>query len=860
MKRILAILLAFILVLTLSACHKHSWEPATCDKPKTCSVCGKTSGDPLGHSWGEPEYEWSEDLSSVTASRFCQNDHSHVESETVVPVVEETKAATCTEPGESVFTAAFENTIFEPQVRVEALPEALGHAWGEPEYEWSEDLSSITATRVCANDPSHVETEIADVTAELTKPASCEEPGETCYSAVFGNEAFAPQSRTEADIEPLGHAWGEIRYEWAEDLSSVTATRVCANDPSHIETETAAVTREVTKPASCEEPGETCYSAVFENEAFGAQSRTETDIEALGHSWGEITYEWSDDLSSVTATRVCANDPSHVETETAAVTAEVLSDASCDEPGETVFTAVFANEALEAQSRTETSADAEGHVWCEPTYEWAEDLSSVTATRVCERDAAHVETETVQTSASTITNPSCSAAGETSYAAHFENPTFADQIRVEADIEALGHAWGEPTYEWAEDLSSITATRVCANDPSHVETETAAVTAEITKPAVCEEAGQTTYTAVFENEAFEAQSRTETDIEALGHAWGEPSYEWAEDLSSITATRVCANDPAHVETETAAVTAEITKPAVCEEMGDTTYSAVFENEAFEAQSRTETDIEALGHAWGEPSYEWAEDLSSITATRVCANDPSHAESETVAVTSEVTKPATCTEMGDTTYSAVFENEAFAPQSRTETDIEALGHSWMKATHRAPQTCSVCGETEGDPLPIHFFDMSFKEFRQLFNKTYAGSMNLTTSRKGFELHMNRDNMVTSGFDNAVRVYHADEFKPGSHSSLKMLKRFNLLEISYVSDSPRFDTSISARVAQLGYRAAKILDPTLGQTAFFKDGLDLFDAKGNEQSFTHNGFVYTLSCSRDGGSYRYVFTMTLEENLD
>ena len=263
MKRILAILLAFILVLTLSACHKHSWEPATCDKPKTCSACGKTLGDPLGHSWGEPSYEWAEDLSSVTASRVCKNDKSHVESETVAPVVTETKAATCTEPGESSFSAEFENTIFAPQVRVEALPEALGHNWGEPEYEWSEDLSSITATRVCRNDPAHVETEIADVTAEITKPASCEEPGETTYSAVFGNEAFEAQSRTEADIEALGHAWGEPSYEWAEDLSSVTAARVCENDPSHVETETAATAVEVLRGGGCEEPCDVTYTAVF---------------------------------------------------------------------------------------------------------------------------------------------------------------------------------------------------------------------------------------------------------------------------------------------------------------------------------------------------------------------------------------------------------------------------------------------------------------------------------------------------------------------------------------------------------------------------------------------------------------------
>jgi len=43
---------------TCSVCGKtegsalgHKWNAATCDKAKTCSVCGKTEGSPLGHKW-----------------------------------------------------------------------------------------------------------------------------------------------------------------------------------------------------------------------------------------------------------------------------------------------------------------------------------------------------------------------------------------------------------------------------------------------------------------------------------------------------------------------------------------------------------------------------------------------------------------------------------------------------------------------------------------------------------------------------------------------------------------------------------------------------------------------------------------
>lgn len=44
---------------TCSSCGKtegtvlgHNWEKATCEIPKTCSICGKTQGDALGHELG----------------------------------------------------------------------------------------------------------------------------------------------------------------------------------------------------------------------------------------------------------------------------------------------------------------------------------------------------------------------------------------------------------------------------------------------------------------------------------------------------------------------------------------------------------------------------------------------------------------------------------------------------------------------------------------------------------------------------------------------------------------------------------------------------------------------------------------
>ena len=82
-------------------------------------------------------------------------------------------------------------------------------------------------------------------------------------------------------------------------------------------------------------------------------------------------------------------------------------------------------------------------------------------------------------------------------------------------VPAIGHKWNAPTFSWTTDNESVTATRVCKNDPKHKETETVKTTAKVTKPATYTAKGQTTYTAKFSNEAFKTQAKTLTNIDRL---------------------------------------------------------------------------------------------------------------------------------------------------------------------------------------------------------------------------------------------------------------------------------------------------------------------------------------------------------
>ncbi|MBO4374808.1 MAG: hypothetical protein J5829_06850 [Lachnospiraceae bacterium] len=56
----------------------HTWVEATCTKPKTCSVCGATEGEALGHEWDEntPNYQQAK-----TCSRCGQTEGNPLEAE-----------------------------------------------------------------------------------------------------------------------------------------------------------------------------------------------------------------------------------------------------------------------------------------------------------------------------------------------------------------------------------------------------------------------------------------------------------------------------------------------------------------------------------------------------------------------------------------------------------------------------------------------------------------------------------------------------------------------------------------------------------------------------------------------------------
>ncbi|MBQ9020973.1 MAG: hypothetical protein IJ113_03010, partial [Eggerthellaceae bacterium] len=304
-----------------------------------------------------------------------------------------------------------------------------------------------------------------------------------------------------------------------------------------------------------------------------------------------------------------------------------------------------------------------GHDWGEPSYEWAADNSSVTAKRVCKRDSSHVETETVDTTSEVTTQPTCEGKGKTTYTATFEKDAFETQTKTVEDIDALDHDWGDWTVTTAPTCSAEgEEERVCKRDSAHKDTGKVAI-----------------------------------DDDA--HEWTFAEFTWTgnetDGYTAVAASYVCKHDSGHTTSANASLSEEVTE-STCTAPGKTAYTAtIAAADSLDGQEHTEAKdakpTDPKEHDWNAPTYTWADDNSSVTATRVCKRDASHVEHETAEASSSVTKQPTCEEKGETTYTATFENTAFEKQTKTVEDIDALNHDWGEWTVTTAPTCTEEGE-------------------------------------------------------------------------------------------------------------------------------------------------------------------------
>ena len=186
----------------------------------------------LGHKYGEPTWTWNDDHTKATAVFTCANDKSHVEK-LEATVTSNTTAAKCEEDGATVYTATVSLDGQDYTDTQKDVIKATGHKYGKPEWKWTDDNKTATATFTCENDKSHVKTEEAKI-SEKSEDATCTKAGKVTYTATVKLNGETYTDTKEVEGTALGHDYKVSEkdgWKWTADKEkgyTAVATFVCS--------------------------------------------------------------------------------------------------------------------------------------------------------------------------------------------------------------------------------------------------------------------------------------------------------------------------------------------------------------------------------------------------------------------------------------------------------------------------------------------------------------------------------------------------------------------------------------------------------------------------------------------------------
>ncbi len=372
-------------------------------------------------------------------------------------------------------------------------------------------------------------------------------------------------------------------------------------------------------------------------------------VNSGNHSFGAPSYVWSDDGKTCTATRVCARDGSHKETETATVVngkiaSAVKTPATCTVMGTTTYTATFTGTAFMKQTKD------------------VQDIPVI----------AHSESETWTTDGAQHWKV-CAVCGAitTAKANHSGGTATCASGKL---CETCGAAYGETDPANHADLQAVPEQAAACTEDGH------------TAHWYC--SGCNKYYA--DAQAAEEISAADVVLAATGHAYGG----WTN-LNETQHRRVCANDESHVETENHSWNDGVVTTAVdCETDGVKTYTCTV------CGAKKTEAIPAIGHNYGD----WTS-LTPELHQRFCGNNPLHVERAPHNWDAgTVVNAATCAAFGKMVYHCVD-----CPATKEESIAKTSDHPWGAYVVTQPatchdagvktRTCGLCGKTEDATVPI-----------------------------------------------------------------------------------------------------------------------------------------------------------------
>ena len=537
--------------------------------------------------WTYEGYSWSSDYATVTFHYRVEK--SGRTKDVTVNSEKSEKSPTCTEAGEILYTATVHSwdapdALIRTVTKTVPVPKLEHNYPVEPESISFKGLSDLgdkptaVATYECIRCGQTKTEEVTDLTYVELKKATCIEDGEGYWVASAGgktqeSELVHPRKTGRHDFTEKDAA--HVTFAFAEDGKTAVATIRCAHCDATT-TQTVTCTAKVTTPATCTEWGVTTYTATYGD---ASASVDKTDIKPLGHDFTDYDFHWVDEETCMEA--IAQLSCSRCEGVTETIPAEVTVDrvANCTTTGkETHKASLYIDGELYETLSKEFYPAALGHLYTGATLAWDDNTyMTATASLDCQReDCSHVEKETVNALIIPKVAPTCTETGvdihRVTYSLEGEEVA---RLEEEVTVKALGHKF-----------------------LNYVSDGNATCTKDGTKTAVCE------------RQNCNATDTVNDEGSALGHDYGNKdnsnvTFTFSEDGKAAVATVTCVragctvSEDGHTCTADAKVTAEVTKPATCTEMGETTYTATYENAS---ATKTVVDVPALGHSFTNYVY------------------------------------------------------------------------------------------------------------------------------------------------------------------------------------------------------------------------------------------------------------------
>lgn len=422
----------------------------------------------------------------------------------------------------------------------------------------------------------------------------------------------------------------------------------------------------------------------------------------------------------------------------------VTVDPECEKPGYTLHTCTLCGDKF-----TDGETPARNHEWS--TYKHIEKDGTHYHYRtcvICRTD----ETEEECVLAPQTTDPTCDAAGYTTYTCNLCGNSFTGN-----ETKKLEHAWSG----WSHHEESGVHYRKCNRDGC-LATESAKCEYDslVTHPT-CDEGGFTTYTCKDCKDSYQ-----DDFTDPAGHVWG--AYE--HNPGGNTHFRRCLTNPEHKSVSEDCVFTVQTIDATCEEDGKTIHSCSFCDNSYEEKGETATGhsydskwqyagVNAEGHdyhhrfclvcseeqtdeckivtssqaatctepekdielceiclhgdeaAGDEPAFGhkyggWQQGMRDGTPYhfRVCENNPEHREEADCKFTAHTVDPD-CTHGGTITYTCPE-----CEYSYTEEFGSPAGHIWggwiLDSEHTThSHSCNVCGESVTDQCQFRILSVT-----------------------------------------------------------------------------------------------------------------------------------------------------------